>query len=480
MRQTVPVGNQVPGVKFIMIRASSTRRNFLAQSALGLSALATSATPAWSAPPRRRRVAAVFTELRFRSHAYNILENFFEPYLFRGELVDPGCEIVSFYADQFPADDMARDVARRFKIPLYSTIDAALCVGGKSLDVDAVLLIGEHGDYPYNDLGQHLYPRKPFFDQCVRTMQRSERFVPLFNDKHLSYRWDWAREMFDVARAHKMPFQAGSSVPLAQRMPAWELPAEAVIEEAVSIHGGGLESYDFHAFEVLQAIVEGRRGGETGIRRIEFFEGESLEKARAAKRWSDDLFQAAMQAERDLSVARQQRPARSVRPNAIKGPDDPTKIRHAIAVEYVDGLRATVFSVGGAASHFTQPGGNSSRWNFACRLKGDPKPQAFAHFNGPWGNRCLFKALSHAIQHLFTTGQEPYPLERTLLTTGLTEAAVKARAKGAALETPHLAIQYQAGDWRAMRESGASWQRLTVDTPQPETFEPGDAKLLGR
>jgi hypothetical protein len=457
----------------------SSRREWLI--AAGAASAAVLARPVWSAPAKPRpRVAAIFTELRFRSHAYNILENFFQPYLFQGELVDPGCDVVSFYADQFPKDDMTREASQRLKVPLFKTIDEALCVGGKSLAVDAVLLIGEHGDYPYNEMGQHLYPRKPFFDQCVRTMQRSGRFVPLFNDKHLSYRWDWAREMYDVARANQMPFQAGSSVPLSQRVPAWELPAGAEIEEVVSIHGGGLESYDFHAFEVLQAIVEGRHGGETGVKRIEFFEGEALDKARAAGRWSVDLFEAAMKAERDVAIARQTRPPLSVRPNAIQGKDDPSKTKHAICVEYTDGLRATVFAVGGPASHFSQPGGNSSRWNFACRLKGDPKPQAFSHFNGPWGNRCLFKALSHAIQHLFITGQEPYPLERTLLTTGMTEAAVKAHHEKKAIETPHLAIKYQPNDWHGFRETGASWKILTAETKQPEKFEPGDGKLMGR
>ena len=43
-------------------------------------------------PIRRPRVAAIFSEFRFRSHAYNILENFFRPYLFNGQLVEPGVE----------------------------------------------------------------------------------------------------------------------------------------------------------------------------------------------------------------------------------------------------------------------------------------------------------------------------------------------------------------------------------------------------
>src|SRR5690242_2268692 len=179
------------------------RRRFL-QAAGSLAALA--ASPAWFAPVAgadekpRVKVAAVFTELRHRSHAYNFLMNMMGRCLFRGEWRDLGLDVVSFYADKFPANDMAREVSRRFRVPLYKTIDEALCVGGKELACDAVLLVGEHGDYPNNALGQHMYPRKIFFDQIVRTMRRSQRFAPIFNDKHLSYRWDWSKEMYDEAR----------------------------------------------------------------------------------------------------------------------------------------------------------------------------------------------------------------------------------------------------------------------------------------
>src|SRR4029450_9482599 len=66
----------------------------------------------------RPRIAAVFTELRFRSHAYNFLINLMGRYLFRGQRIDPGVDVVSFYADQFPPGDMARDASQRFGVPL--------------------------------------------------------------------------------------------------------------------------------------------------------------------------------------------------------------------------------------------------------------------------------------------------------------------------------------------------------------------------
>src|SRR5205823_2508992 len=203
-----------------------SRRRWLAASA---ALAATTAAPVRAAGKPRPKIAAIFTELRHRSHAYNFLVNLMGTYLFRGQRVDPGVEIVSFYADQFPTGDMTREASQRFQIPLFDTIDKALCLGGKSLAVDAVLLIGEHGEYPTNELGQRMYPRKQFWDQIVTTMRRSQRFVPVFNDKHLSYRWDWAKAMYDEARQLGIPLMAGSSVPLAQRVPPLKVPAGAAI-----------------------------------------------------------------------------------------------------------------------------------------------------------------------------------------------------------------------------------------------------------
>src|SRR4029077_11184325 len=193
---------------------------------------------------------------------------------------EPLVEVVSLYADQRStaknAPDLTDEITRRFKVPLYKTINDALTLGGKELAVDAVLSIGEHGNYPVNKLGVREYPRKRFFDEIVACMRHSNRFVPIFNDKHLSYRWDWAREMYDTCQKHRIPFMAGSSVPLAQRRPALELPTNSAIEEAISIHGGPFEIYDFHGLEVLQAFVESRKGGETGVTHVEFLPREAL------------------------------------------------------------------------------------------------------------------------------------------------------------------------------------------------------------
>jgi len=437
------------------------RREFLGQAgraAAGLSLLGPwNRTLAVRAYTKRPRIAVALTEFSYRSHAHVILENFLKPYYFNAELTDGGVDVVSFYVDQFPKDrDMARAVARDYGIEIFPTIDGALCLGGKKLAVDGVLSIAEFGDYPVNEKGQRLYPRKRFFDEIVEVMRRSGRSVPLFNDKHLSYRWDWAAEMFQTALELKIPFMAGSSVPLAQRRPPLELQNGVQIEEAVVVHGGPLEVYDFHSLEQLESLIEFRAGGETGVESVRFVEGDDVWKEADEGQWSVDLAAAALQAEMGADHP-------SLRQFVEPGHDRVIP-SHAILLRYRDGLRATVLRVGS----------NDFRWNFACRIQGQQKPLATSFYVGPWRNRNLFKALAHAIQHFIITGEAPYPVERTLLATGILDAAMESRLHSGRVERmPDPPISYEPKDFRAMREMGETWKIITEEMPEPPGIEPG-------
>ncbi len=350
--------------------SQANRRDFLrsASAAAGGALLAAPLAGALVAGERAKdsgqklKVAAVITEFTYRSHAHVILENFLKPYLFNGKITDPGCDVVSLYVDQFPAGDMARKVAQDYKFTIYPTIAEALCTGGKQLAVDAVLSIGEHGNYPMNAKGQREYPRKRFFDEIVAVFRTSGRTAPVFSDKHLSYRWDWAKEMYDTARKMNFPLMAGSSVPLAERRPPLELPASAPIVEAVSIHGGGVESYDFHGLEVLQSMVEARRGGETGVAHVHFLTGEPLWKAADDGLWSPALAAAALAAEfgpdHELVKTALAR-GKKLNGDAVDA--------HAILLDYRDGLR-------GAALRLPTGGGT-----LALRLPIEGRRQAAGH-----------------------------------------------------------------------------------------------------
>ena len=401
------------------------------------------------------RVAALLTSFHYRSHAHVILENFLVPYLFNGEVVDPTAEfeMTSFYVDQFTARDMARDVAGRFDISIYDSIAKALCDGGDQLAVDAVLLIGEHGDYPFNDKGQELYPKQRFFDEIVAVFKRSKRSVPVYTDKHLSHTWKEADGMVGTAEAMSFALMAGSSVPLAQRVPPLDIPAGAKVVEAVSIHGGPLERFGFHGLEVLQSMIESRHGGESGIASVQYLEGEALWAAADAGEWSEDLATAAMAVELGDDTPRLR--------DLVKTADFAETPPHGFLLRYRDGMRAIVLKIGVSGI----------RWNFSAQLEGRDDPLATRFYVGPWENRNLFKALANAIQSHFR-GESPYPVQRTQLVTGALEAAIDSHlADGMVIATPQLTIEYQATDFRKFRELGRTWQIITDETPQPESIE---------
>lgn len=439
-------------------RTGMNRREWLGATAGALSwAACGSGQAVFGDNVGRPRIAAVITEFTHRSHAHVILENFLEPYYFNGKLTESGIDVAGLYVDQFPEGrDMARDVAKRYQIKIFPTIGEALRLGGPDLAVDGVLSIGEHGNYPMTDRGQRMYPRKRFFDEIVAVFRQSGRVVPLFNDKHLSYRWDWSEEMMQVVRELKIPFMAGSSVPLAQRRPPLELPERPVIDEAISIHSGPLEAYDFHGLEVLQSFVESRRGGETGVSEIQLLEGDAVWRAAAEGRWSYALAESALRAEAGQDVGPLQ--------DFVEPADGKQHPVHAILIKYRDGLRGTVLRIGNV----------STRWCFACRLAGESDLLATSFYVGPWENRNLFKALAHAIQTHIRQRQAPYPVERTHLVTGMLAAAMDSRfEQHTRLSTPHLNVTYQPRDFRALREMGESWKIITEATPQPMGINPG-------
>jgi hypothetical protein len=424
-------------------------RRRLLQSALVTAAAVplAPALPAWERSARPK-VAAVFTAMAHRLHAHVILENFLEPYLFNGKLTDPGCDIVSFYADQFPKDDMARGVAKDYGIPIFKTVAEALTLGKRELAVDAILLIGEHGNYPLTEHGVRAYPRKRLFDDCVKVLEASGRAVPMFLDKHFSYRIDWALDMYETARRLKIPLLAGSSVPLAERRPPLEL-TEPKIKQAVSIHAGPYEVYDFHAFEVLQSMVETRPGGESGVKQVRYLKAAELWRAADRGEWDVKLAEAALATElgEDLPPLRE----------LMQTPEMKLQEPYGVLIDYADGLRAISLRLGKV----------SNRFLYAHRLA-DDSVQATRFYGGPWENRNLFKALSHAIQSHFRSEGPLYPVERTLLTTVMTAAMVLSKAAdGKAISRPEMQVAYQSEDWSALREQGATWRILTEDLPQP-------------
>jgi hypothetical protein len=380
--------------------------------------------------PDFKRVAAIITEYRRHSHADVIVGKILEGYNYDGK-DRPRLQVASMYVDQFPGNDMSRDLAKKFKFRITKNIDEALTLGGKNLAVDGVLCIGEHGKYPSNTRGQVLYPRRRFFEAVANVFARVGRAVPVFNDKHLAATWDDALWMYQRARQLLAPFMAGSSVPVTWRRPVLQLPRQVELVEAVQVGYGSFEGYGFHALEGLQCMVERRRGGESGVRAVQCVQGEEMWRSMDKGVFSRTLLEAAL--------------ARV--PAHAKGDYRPATQKAADAgvflIEYRDGFKAAVAMMNGYVHE-----GDGGAFTFACQVRGDNKPLATHFYLQQPDPFAHFAYQVRAIDAMIHTGHPPYPAERTLLTTGLLDAVMTSRSdKHRRLDTPHLDIRYQPTDW---------------------------------
>jgi hypothetical protein len=394
-----------------------------------------------TAPQRRPRIAALASTYHKYAHAQHIVDRFLEGYGWEGRHRRPEMDVVALYVEQAGPDDLSRERAGRHpQMKIYPTIAEALCQGGSALDVDGVLLIAEQGSYPSNDKGQTLYPRYEYFRQIVDVYRSSGRVAPVFVDKHLSWNWDYALEMVETSRAMGFGLMAGSSLPVTWRHPSRDLPWQADVREAVGVWRGGPDGGDIHVIEALQAIVERRRGGERGVRAVQALRGEAFWQAFDAGSWDaggwdGDLLHATLARSHELV------PSRPTFNHIFPTPEDIRRMApdsYAYRFEYADGLRATIIQLNEGEGQ-----GVVRDVNVAARLGDGEVFSVLCHL--PYRSlRNFFSPQVRHIETLIATGTAPYPVERTLLTTGMTAAGLESLAQQQRkLATPHLTFTYQ-------------------------------------
>ncbi len=361
----------------------------------------------------RKRVAAIVTEYRYNSHAEVILGR-----LLGGLNYHPRIEVVSLYTDQVPANDMSRDEAARCGIPICLTIGEAIRASHCTEPIDGVIIIGEHGDYPVNEKEQMMYPRRRFLEETIVALDELELTVPIFSDKHMAYDYDDALWMYGQMKARGIPFMGGSSIPHCDYIPKFDMHNLKTLQEIVVISSGGLEGYGIHAMEVLQSLAERREGGETGVRSIQLIRGTDGEAwaAMDGREWPEDLLLQALKVIPDLPAEH----PREVEP-------DPA----LFVIEYRDGTKAYIIQFKRLVE----------QWSFAFRhhhlqvtaaLCNSDLDRPFTHF----------ERLTQMIEAFIIDGQEPFPSERTLLTTGMICYAMDSLHHGKKLNTSKLGITY--------------------------------------
>jgi hypothetical protein len=190
--------------------------------------------------------------------------------------------------------------------------------------------------------------------------------------------------------------------------------------EAACVGYGPLDAYGFHLLEIMQCILERRKGGETGVTEVEAIEGEAIWSWLAGSgAWAEPL----------LRAAHAHDPGR--RPGLLK---EQSKNPVLFRIQYRDGLKA--------AALMLSPSGNDR--TIAVRIPERTEPLSLLF--GPRTERPLphFDGLVRCIEEMFVTGRELYPPERTLLTTGILSFLFESRRTKAPVVTPELAVTYRA------------------------------------
>lgn len=361
----------------------------------------------------KKKVAALVTEYRYNSHAEVILGR-----LLGGFHYEPRIEIVSIYTDQVPEGDMSREEAGKHGIPISPTIGEAIHAAHSEGQIDGVIIIGEHGDYPFNEKGLHMYPRRRFLEETIAALDELGLAVPIFSDKHLAYDYNDAVWMYNQMKTRNIPFMGGSSIPHADPVPAFDPENLRTLSEILVISNGGLEAYGFHALDIMQSLAEQRMGGETGVRSVQLIDGAGGEAWAMMDRgeWPEELLVHALQAYPDL-------------PHVIPRESEPEPA--LFIIEYKDGTKGYIIQF----KRLTE------LWGYAFRYGENQVTAAVcdSDIDRPFKH---FERLTRMIETFIMTGEPPFKVERTLLTTGMICLAMESLYNRRKMDTPALAITY--------------------------------------
>ena len=358
-----------------------------------------------------------------RSHADWLVNKLIDGYWWQGAHTESRVEIVSLYIHQHDTSLLGQKVAKAKGIPIFKTAGEALTLGGKELAVDGVVIVAEHGNYPTDLKGHWLLPRWWMYSQVIRIFEESKRSVPVFNDKHLSYNWDEAKWMFDKSRELGFPLTGGSLLPVYYRKPEIELENDTPIKNSIVVGAAPDEGAIFHCIELLQAFVERRKGGETGIKSVQSIRGPEALKWIEANAWASKLLKAVL-----VSL--------NVKPGFIQ--DNPRT--NICIIEYRDGTKAAII------------GKQGPEWTYAGEIDGRNEPTivSLLGFAGAFGQYHAGNAQPHWITEMMVTKKEPFNPERLLLTTGITNHYMESNwengkysAIGRRVETPFMNMSYR-------------------------------------
>lgn len=366
---------------------------------------------------KRKKVAVIVTEYWDISHADVFITKMMEGFAVNGVRYRSTLEIASMYVDQFPERDISRGLAAKHGIPMFDSIEETLKCGGSTFQLDGIIIIGEHGEYGKNEYGQIMFPRKLFFEKCLNVMLEANRIVPVFSDKGFAIVREDIEWVYAQVKKYKIPFMSSSSIPFAFQHPHPQtIPSGAPLHRMFGFIYGDLERYSYHTIEMLQSVAERRAYGESGVEAVTAYEGERAISLLFSKGWNMLYRSLAGYA------------------NVTDVDTFPYTLTRPIFVEvrYADGLRGGMLFADKEINQFIS----------AYQIY-ENEPPFCTQFHCQWQKPYVHSAIFVLeIERFIHSARPSFPIERSLITTGVTDAIMKSVHDKMEIKTPHLLVNY--------------------------------------
>ncbi|MEO8428827.1 MAG: hypothetical protein ABI651_17140 [Verrucomicrobiota bacterium] len=242
---------------------------------------------------------------------------------------------------------------------------------------------------------------------------------------------DVAAKIIALARSRRVSLLAGIPLSVAWRLPDVDVAPGTELREALIIVQGASPVAELNALEGLLPLTERRRGGESGVRRVSFLEGQELWQAGERGKWSKPLLAAAI----SRSNTPQGDPARDGRTQDLAGLGLVPKLAsnpRGWIIQHRDVLRSVMLVLDGVVADF----------NFPVRAR-DGRTLSAQLYRPPAPAEHQFSRLAEVMEGFFRTDKPPWPIERNRLVAGLLATFAKHPWRsGQRMATPELKISY--------------------------------------
>jgi hypothetical protein len=228
-----------------------------------------------------------------------------------------------------------------------------------------------------------------------------------------------AQALLDLATQRKVALSSGTWLPGAWHLPPFNLPPQTPLDEALIVVQGKVPlEAALHGLEGILPVIEPRRGGETGIRRIDLWNGPEVWNASRDGYWSWPLLEAAL----SRSDSPQGDPVKDGRTQDLAG----LRLVRGLArspqgwlLEHADGLRTAILVLNGVVADFNFALRTRSREILSAQIYRPPAPPDHA-----------FSNLAAVLEDFFRSGNPPWPRGRALLVAEVLDRMRSALAGG--------------------------------------------------